>query len=143
MREWAALHLLGGTRHGAEPDLLVAEVIWHYSDGSAQRTPLHYLNHIRDWTRSPYEEPQHLPYAFSKAVWRGADPTQPGRWLRLYRVTLANPEPSKSIRQVELAGGSGYITFFVVVATLDSLAPGQRPMIRPIGADGFAAAAIH
>jgi len=46
--------------------------------------------------------------------------------LRLYRVTLANPEPRKPVRQIELASGKGPATLFVVAATVDPLGPGQR-----------------
>src|SRR5262249_47288174 len=56
---------------------------------------------------------------------------KPGRWLRLYRVTLANPQPAKPIRQMELVSANGNATLFFVAATLDPLAPGQRPDDSP------------
>jgi hypothetical protein len=127
----ASLHLLGGTAWDSEPGAPVAEVVWQYSDGTESRSALVYMNHVRDWSRTPYEEPARLPYPYSKVVWRGVDSGKPERWFRLYRTTVGNPQPSKQIQGMEVVSANGTATFFFVAATLDSLAPGQRPDDSP------------
>ena len=127
----ASLHLLGGTAWDSDAGASVAQVVWRYSDGTAARTELVYLNHVRDWSRIGYEEPIRLPYPFSKVVWGRADPESPRRYLRLYRVTLGNPQPLKSILGIDVASANGTATLFFVAATLDPLAPGQRPDNSP------------
>ncbi len=130
-RPFASLHLLGGSRFEATPDAMVAEIVWRYADGKVRRTPLLCQNHIRDWTRVPYEEPAHLPYAFAKVVWRAEDLSQAGQWVRLYRLSLANPEPAKKIRQLELTGVNGDGSLMIAAATLDPLPLGARPDDSP------------
>jgi hypothetical protein len=123
----ASLHLLGATRYGSNQQKEFADIIWRYTDGTAVRTPIEYLTHFRDWVRNPYEEPDHLPYAFSKVVWAAPQPSQPSHVLRLYRTSFANPAPDKTIRQIELVSAMEDPTLFVVGLTLDPLRPGQRP----------------
>jgi len=123
----ASLHLLGATRYGSNEEKTFAEIVWHYTDGTALHTPIQYLTHFRDWVRNPYEEPAHLPYAFVKAVWTVPQPGQPGHALRLYRTSFANPAPQKIIRQLEFVSAMEDPTLFIIGVTLDPLAPGQRP----------------
>jgi hypothetical protein len=125
----ASVHLLGGTRYDEKLNNTFAHVIWHYADGTSQSTPLQYAVHLRDWTRNPYELPAHLSYLFTKVVW--IDPSQPGRTLRLYRLTLPNPAPEKILRRLELSSAMAEATLFVVGVTLDPLKPGQRPDNTP------------
>jgi hypothetical protein len=118
-----SIHLLGGTRYG-EQQKAIAQIVWHYEDGSTSQTPIANLTHFRDWVRNPYEQPAHLPYAYSKVVW--AVP-QANRTLRLYRTTLANPAPKKSIKAIEFVSEMQEPTLFLVGVTLDPLKPGERP----------------
>jgi uncharacterized GH25 family protein len=122
----ASLHLLGGTHYGSDQDQKFAEVVWDYADGTTRRTSLVHLNHLRNWTRYPYEQPAHLPYTFAKVVWTVPFPAQPARALRLYHVTFANPEPKKTVCQLELVSTMEDPTLFVVGLTLDPLTPGER-----------------
>lgn len=123
----ASLHLLGATRYGSNAEKTFAEIVWRYTDGTALRTPVQYLTHFRDWVRNPYEEPAHLPYAFSKVVWTVPQPAQSGHALRLYRTSFANPAPKKIIRQLEFVSAMEDPTWFIVGVTLDPLKLGQRP----------------
>jgi hypothetical protein len=118
-----SVHLLGGTRYGSDEKVFV-QMDWHYGDGSVQRTPIDYLVHFRDWVRNPYEQPAHLPYAYSKVVW---SLVQTNRALRLYRVTFPNPSPEKQIQQLEFVSEMQDPTLFLVGVTLDPLKPGERP----------------
>jgi hypothetical protein len=129
--EIGSIHFLGGTEFRPEPGAEVAEVVWHYLDGGTRRSRLNYDEHIRDWYRIPYEEPARLPYEYAKVVWRANEPTATGYWLRLYKVTLGNPEPQKAVRQIELASGRSAATLFIIAATLDPLGPGIRPDDSP------------
>lgn len=122
-----SVHLLGGTRYGSD-EKVFAQLVWHYADGSTQRTPIDYLVHFRDWVRNPYEQLAHLPYAYSKVVW---SLSQTNRALRLYRVTFPNPAPDKQIRQLEFVSEMQEPTLFLVGVTLDPLKPGERPDNSP------------
>ncbi len=119
-----SVHLLGGTRYGEQPQEF-AQLAWHYQDGSIATTPLANLTHFRDWVRNPYEQPAHLPYPFSKVVWAMA--TAPNRTLRLYRVSLANPQPKKVVQSLEFFSEMKEPTLFLCGVTLDPLKPGARP----------------
>jgi len=125
-----SLYLLGGTRYGTDQKVS-AEVVWDYTDGTSEHTPVEHLNHIRDWTRNPYDQPPHLPYPFTKVVWAIPRSSQPGQFLRLYRVAFANPQPGKDIRRLEFVSTMQDPTLFIVGVTLDPLAPGERPDNTP------------
>jgi protocatechuate 3,4-dioxygenase beta subunit len=45
----------------------------------------------------------------------------------LYRFSLANPEPQRSIRQLELVSARARAALIVLAMTLDPLKPGERP----------------
>ncbi len=127
----ASVHLLGATRYAGEADSSVADLVWRYTDGSSRRSPVLFRNHVRNWVRDPYEMPAALPYAFSKVVWHAANPAGPGRALRLYRFSYANPAPQKVVRQLELASAMNSPSLFVVGLTLDPLKLGERPDDSP------------
>lgn len=123
-----SVHLLGGSRYGQGEDVPLAQMVWHYDDGSTQRTALTNLTHIRDWARNPYEQPAHLSYTSAKVVW--VKP-QANRTLRLYRVTFANPAPKKLLKSLEFVSEMQDPTLFLVGVTLDPLKPGERPDNSP------------
>lgn len=125
-----ALHLVGGTSYDAPVETKIAEVIWRYTDGTFKRTPILYGVHLRDWWRARYEQPARLPGPHAKVIWRGthADATRwGGKTLRLYRLSLANPEPTRVIRQLELVSARARSATLILAMTLDPLAPGERP----------------
>jgi uncharacterized GH25 family protein len=123
------LHLLGALRYGGETAVgtRVADVIWHYEDGTTLRTPLDYSVHIRDWWRTRYEEPERLPYAGAKVVWHGEARSASDRSLRLYRVSLQNPAPGKALQALEFASVMANPALFFVALSLDPLNLGERP----------------
>jgi beta-lactamase regulating signal transducer with metallopeptidase domain len=128
-----AVHLIAGTAYDTDRGNKIAELIWRYADGSFKRTPIQYGVHVRDWWRLRYEEPPRLPYPHSQVVWRGSHPDAAkwGKSLRLYRVSLANPEPGKAIRQLEFLSAMARPSLFIAALTLDPLKPGERPDTTP------------
>ncbi len=124
------LHLLGGTVNATEAGAVI-EVVWHYSDDSTARTPVRHHQEIRAITRDPYETPVYLPSPHSKVVWSAPHYKEVGKHLRLYRVLCANPEPSKAVRDPEIASAMSLPSLFVLGLTLDPLLPGQRPDDSP------------
>jgi beta-lactamase regulating signal transducer with metallopeptidase domain len=128
-----SVHLLSGTGYDADAGARIAEVIWRYTDDTFKRTPIQYGVHVRDWWRLRYEEPAHLPYEFSKVVWRGTHPdvTKWGKTLRLYRIIFANPEPKKTVRQLEFLSAKARPAVFIAAVTLDPLKPGEGPDNTP------------
>lgn len=127
------LHLLGALRYGGETPAgtRVAEIIWHYEDGTSERTPLEYNVSIRDWWRTRYEEPERLPYAGAKVVWRGEVRSASDRSLRLYRVSLQNPAPGKPLQALEFVSAMANPSLFFVALSLDPLNLGERPDTTP------------
>jgi RNA polymerase sigma factor (sigma-70 family) len=127
----AAVHLLGATIYGGAGECDMAQVVWRYADGSASRSHVMFENHVRDWTRQPYETPARLPYLFSKVVWRAPVPGQVGRWVRLYRFSYDNPEPGRVIQQIEFVSAMRTPTLVVMGLTLDPVRLGERPDDSP------------
>lgn len=128
---FGSLHLICGTRWWSRPGAQLASLVWHYADGQSSSVPIIHQQHVRDWVRPPYEEPPHLPYKFSKVVWHSANVAESGRWQRLYRTSLPNPEPKKAVAGVELVSSRAEATMIVLAATLDRLPPGARPDDSP------------
>ncbi|MBL9127614.1 MAG: M48 family metalloprotease [Verrucomicrobiales bacterium] len=125
-----ALHWVGATGYDAPAGTKIAEVVWRYADGTYKRTPVEYGVHLRDWWRAPYEEPARLPGPHTKVVWRGTheDATRwGGKTLRLYRLSLANPEPKRVVRQLEFVSARARPATLILALTLDPLKPGERP----------------
>lgn len=128
-----ALHFVGGTSFDAPSEAKVAEVVWRYTDGTFKRTPIRYGVQVRDWWRAPHETPARLPGPHAKVVWRGNHP-EVSRWgksMRLYRVSLANPEPKRTVRQLEWVSARSRASLFIAAMTLDPLKPGERPDDTP------------
>jgi len=124
----ASIYFLGGARFAASQDgEKFADVVWHYADGTLQRSALAYNLHLRDWARKPYETPAQLPDSLTKVAWHGEHPTRKDRTIRLYRVGLVNPHPEKVISALEFASALTRPSLFVSALTLDPLMPGARP----------------
>ncbi|MGC3961504.1 MAG: carboxypeptidase-like regulatory domain-containing protein [Verrucomicrobiota bacterium] len=123
----ASVYLLAGTRYEAETEAVAANLVWRYSDGTSATTPIQFNVHVRDWIREEFEQPDHLPYPFTKVVWTTPVPKQPQRALRLYRLGLANPAPQKVIHRLDFLGMTGDATLFLTALTLDPVRLGQRP----------------
>ncbi|MCC7376755.1 MAG: carboxypeptidase regulatory-like domain-containing protein [Verrucomicrobiales bacterium] len=124
-----SLHFIGATAYDAPLETKIAEVVWRYTDGSFKRTPIQYAVQVRDGWRTRFEQPARVLSPHAKVVWRGTHPdaARNGRTLRLYRFSLANPEPQRSIRQLELVSARARATLIVLAMTLDPLKPGERP----------------
>ncbi len=123
----ASIYFLGGTRFSTPAGEKFADVLWHYADGTASRSGIQYNIHLRDWWRSPYEDPARLPNELTKVAWQGPHPTRKTGSIRLYRVALINPHPEKIIRSLEFVSAMARPSLFVVALTLDPLMPGARP----------------
>jgi len=124
----ACIYFLGGTLYNSERSSeKIADVVWHYADGTAARSPLEANRHVRDWVRKRYEQPAQLPNPGTKVAWNGAHPQRKDISIRLYRVALVNPHPDKTIRTLEFASAMARPSLFISALTLDPLMPGMRP----------------
>ncbi len=123
----SSVYLLAGTRYDGDQDSVIANVVWRYTDGSSASSPVQYGVHVRDWVREVFESPEKLSYPFTKVVWAVPDLKQSEQFLRLYRFGLANPQPRKVVRQLDLVSTMAEPTLFVVGLTLDPLRLGERP----------------
>jgi protocatechuate 3,4-dioxygenase beta subunit len=122
----ACIYLLAGTRYSTQTGEKFADVLWHYADGTASRSELRYNVHLRDWWRSPYEDPARLPNELTKVAWQGLHPARKTGSIRLYRVAFINPHPEKTIHSLEFASALARPSLFVAALTLDPLMPGAR-----------------
>lgn len=124
-----SLHVIGATAYDAPLETKIAEVVWRYTDGTFKRTPIQYGVEVRDGWRTRFEQPARVLGPHAKVVWRGTHPdaARYGKTLRLYRFSLANPEPQRSIRQLELVSARAWPALIVLAMTLDPLKPGERP----------------
>jgi uncharacterized GH25 family protein len=123
----ACLYLLGGTRFRAQSGEKIADILWHYDDGTVASSEIDYCVQVRDFWRSPYEDPARLPNELTKVAWQGPNPANKAVSLRLYRLALVNPHPEKTIHSLEFASAMKRPTLFVAALTLDPLMPGSRP----------------
>jgi hypothetical protein len=130
---YGAVHLLAATAWSAPTNRRVADVIWRYTDGSLKRSPILYTGHVRDWWRNRFEEPHHVysRHAKAAAVWSSPDAEKAGATLRMYRVTLANPEPARTVAALQIQSAMEYASLMLLAASLDPLAPGERPDLTP------------
>jgi protocatechuate 3,4-dioxygenase beta subunit len=130
---YGAVHLLAATAWSAPTNRRVADVIWRYTDGSLKRSPILYTGHVRDWWRNRFEEPHHVysRHAKAAAVWSSPDAEKAGAALRMYRVTLANPEPARTVAALQIQSAMEYASLMLLAVSLDPLAPGQRPDLSP------------
>ncbi|MGE3312372.1 MAG: M56 family metallopeptidase [Limisphaerales bacterium] len=124
-----SLHMVGATSYDAPVETKIAEVVWRYADGTFKRTPIQYGVQTRDWWRTRFEQPARVQGPHAKVVWKGTHPdaARYGKTLRLYRFSLANPEPKRPIRQLELVSARARPALIVLAMTLDPLVPGRRP----------------
>ncbi len=125
-KDIAVAYILGGSLYSSEKSHeKIAEVIWHYEDGTSA-SPLEANLHLRDWVRQAYEQPERLPNSLTKVAWRGPHPTRKDVTLRLYRIGFLNPHPEKTVRALEFSSTMKKPSLFVAALTLDPLLPGQR-----------------
>lgn len=130
---YGSVHLLAATAWSSPENRRIADVVWRYTDGSFKRSPILYTGHVRDWWRRPFEQPRtvHSPLAKAAAIWTSPDSTRVGAALRMYRVTLANPEPAKPVALIQLQSAREDASLMVLATSLDPLAPGERPDPSP------------
>lgn len=126
---YGSVHLLAAAAWSSEPNRRIADVIWRYTDGTLKRSPILYTGHVRDWWRKPFEEPRHVYSKFAKAaaLWSSPDAVKNGAALRMYRVTLANPEPTRTVASLQVQSAMENSSLMFLAVSLDPLAPGQRP----------------
>lgn len=126
---WQTLHLLGASRGWeVEPGTKVAELVWRYGDGTLRKTPLSYGAQLRDWWAPRYEEPTVVSDTHCKAVWTGKwrDAAAQGKQLRLYLMSLPNPDTNKPLKSVEFVSSVAQARLFFLGLTLDPLTRGER-----------------
>jgi beta-lactamase regulating signal transducer with metallopeptidase domain len=130
---YGSVHLLAATAWSSEPNRRVADVVWRYADGTSKRSPILYTGHVRDWWRRPFEEPHHVFSKFAKCavIWSSPDSVKNLAALRAYRVTLANPEPTKPVAFLQLQSAMENASLMVLAVSLDPLEAGKRPDPSP------------
>lgn len=85
----------------------VGTVAWLYADGTSAESPVRSGQEVADWWTGVAE------LAASRAL-RGANPTHDPVYL--FASAIANPQPGRSVRAVELRAGDGKAIWLVLAA---------------------------
>ena len=130
---YGSVHLLAATAWSSEVNRRVADVIWRYADGTYRRSPILYGAHVRDFLRRPFEVPHTVSSPLSKCAvsWTSPDAEKNKAALRCYRVTLPNPEPSKTVAFLQIQSAMEDASLLVLAVSLDPLEAGKRPDPSP------------
>ena len=130
---YGSVHLLAATAWSSEANRRVADVIWRYADGTYRRSPILYGAHVRDFLRRPFEVPHTVSSPLSKCAvsWTSPDAERNKAALRCYRVTLPNPEPSKTVAFLQIQSAMEDASLLVLAVSLDPLEAGKRPDPSP------------
>jgi WD40 repeat protein len=104
------LHATGPPEsEGAE----IGHYMLHYSDGSQQRIPIVYGQHLRDWTVArDAGEPQ-----LARVAWTGTNRVRGA--IRLFEYTWPNPHPELEIQTVDFVSNLTKSTPFLVAITAE------------------------
>ncbi len=145
LREWVtvpvpaglypSLHLLGGLDWASE-DLTgaiaagdpVAVVRWRYADDSWAEAPMCYGVHIGECHLGKHDPTPNLRNALCSAVWFADSPERYMERFWLYRATLENPHPDRSVAGLELISRKASARLFLLGITLDPEAAGKQPL---------------
>jgi beta-lactamase regulating signal transducer with metallopeptidase domain len=130
---YGSVHLLATAAWSSEPNRRIADVIWRYTDGTTKRSPILYTGHVRDWWRRPFEEPHQVYSKFARCAvtWSSPDAVKNKAALRAYRVSLANPDPTKPVAFLQLQSAMEDSSLLVLGVSLDPLELGKRPDPSP------------
>ena len=108
VRKAGSLHLLHACQNGGfqDPDhpthvadnTQIGEFVFVYEDDTQAKIPLIYGDHVRDW----WNWDGNKPTKKSLVAWEGTNPgsRQYDLNLRLFRTTLKNPHPEKTIKSL-------------------------------------------
>lgn len=108
------LHLLHGTGWSGTDGMPVAQMVWHYADGTQRSFPIVYGRHVRDWwCRGDTDD---LTDPNSKVVWKGQAPET---IVRLFRTTFYNPQPNKEVTTLDLISERSLVTPAIVAITVE------------------------
>lgn len=103
----------------------VARLILHYADGSRAGIDIKAGEHVLDWRGPLYQtgERPNIMAPGTELAWAGSNPRikkeQPGKSLRLYKSTFANPHPELEITSLDYASAVTDAAPFMVGLTVE------------------------
>jgi hypothetical protein len=118
-----ALYLLHGTAYGGVDGQAIAQIVFHYDDGTTAETPIVYGRHVRDWWRATNEQVRVELAPGSRVAWTGTHPDSArwgGKTLRLYLSEFANPKPKKPVQSIDLVSTHSPATPVILAITAGS-----------------------
>lgn len=122
----ACLHILAATRDRVAMGGRVATLVWRYADGGSARSKIQYAVHLRDLWRTAFEQPPRLDHPLVKVAWKMPHPSRDDISVRLYRLTLENPQPDRPLQSLEFVAAQEGSGLLLLALTLDRLPAGQR-----------------
>jgi hypothetical protein len=106
----------------------VARLVLHYADGSERQIFINSGEHLLDWWGAIYKTGaingrRFLTSTDSELAWVGTNPWikryQPDMSLRLYKSTLANPQPDLELETIDYVSAMSYAAPFMVGLTVE------------------------
>ncbi|MBI3881163.1 MAG: carboxypeptidase regulatory-like domain-containing protein [Verrucomicrobia bacterium] len=135
-RKFDELHLI---HHAFWPDAegrTIATIRLNYADGSHADLGIGFGTHVRDWFRLPADEKDAPTDPNSKIIWRGTS-TAAERLkatMRLYKGMIANPQPGKLVRTLDIFSAHAAASYCLLAATVAG-ADANRPVTPAVAPD--------
>jgi hypothetical protein len=97
----------------------IAEVVFHYADGSTATHPILYGTDSMDWWEPLRSKKPTSADSASKVIWRGDHQSLPDwvKSLRLFGTGIPNPKPKSEVKAVDLVSTKSRVTWIVLALT--------------------------
>lgn len=112
------IHAPGGARQAVPDGTPIARFTYHYADGSQHTDDVVYGKDVRDWWEGLGDK---TDTERGQVAWHGTNPIAEasGARLRLYRTTLANPQPDRLVTHLDYESLLTACGHFVVALTVE------------------------
>jgi WD40 repeat protein/tRNA A-37 threonylcarbamoyl transferase component Bud32/ribosomal protein S27E len=112
------MHAPGGARQAVPDGTPIARFTYHYADGSQHTDDVVYGKDVRDWWEGLGDK---TDTERGQVAWHGTNPIAEasGARLRLYRTTLANPQPDRLVTHLDYESLLTACGHFVVALTVE------------------------
>ncbi len=117
-RKFEELHLLHSCRWADVEGRTIAFIRLNYDDGTAFEFPIGYGVHVRDWQRLPSEETETVTDPATKICWRDDTPTRLKGTMRMFKTTLTNPLPNKTVATLSIISARQVASYQIAAATV-------------------------
>ena len=123
------LHLLAAASRDVNEGVALARIRLRYADGSETEVAIEYGRHVLDWMGARHKGESPLIDPDSRLAWQVEHPAAARRddSLRLFYMTLANPDPTREVRSLSLISARARGGFMMAALTVGQIDPADRP----------------